>query len=341
MRKVPQENNSKSRNALPAGYELLWYQIKSVLGQGAFGITYLAQDINLDRLVAIKEKKILLFGAMTGAGVLRDQKYHDYVLNYRASYAQETAEMVSGLIKMGIKPEEIAFFTQRDSYGQSGFQGAADALKKNGFEHPETLAHGRYTRNSLNVEDAVAALLDQEITPKAVIMVGSYAPAAKFIQLAKQELPELIFLNVSFVGSNALVTALGDQAEGIIITEVVPDYSSELPLAKEYRDALTRYSKNIEPGFVSFEGYIVAKIFVEGLQISGENFDQHSLSKSIRTLNNLDIGLGVNISFKEGSNQAINTIWPMIYQDKKFRPFNWTTSTSKIVDQKQLGHVSQ
>src|SRR3972149_964246 len=34
---------------------LLWYRIKQVLGQGAFGITYLAYDINLDRLVAVKE----------------------------------------------------------------------------------------------------------------------------------------------------------------------------------------------------------------------------------------------------------------------------------------------
>ena len=50
-----QENNSNPRNALQPGYELLWYKVKSVLGQGAFGITYLAQDINLNRLVAIKE----------------------------------------------------------------------------------------------------------------------------------------------------------------------------------------------------------------------------------------------------------------------------------------------
>ena len=43
------------RNALQPDYELHWYRIKSVLGQGAFGITYLAHDINLDRSVAIKE----------------------------------------------------------------------------------------------------------------------------------------------------------------------------------------------------------------------------------------------------------------------------------------------
>ncbi|MBL1141918.1 MAG: protein kinase [Proteobacteria bacterium] len=43
------------RNALTAGYKLHWYEIKSVLGQGGFGITYLAHDLNLDRAVAIKE----------------------------------------------------------------------------------------------------------------------------------------------------------------------------------------------------------------------------------------------------------------------------------------------
>ncbi len=52
---MQQANNLTPRNALQSGYELLWYKIRSVLGQGAFGITYLAQDINLNRLVAIKE----------------------------------------------------------------------------------------------------------------------------------------------------------------------------------------------------------------------------------------------------------------------------------------------
>jgi serine/threonine protein kinase len=42
-------------DALPIGHQLHWYVLEHVLGQGGFGITYLARDTNLDRRVAIKE----------------------------------------------------------------------------------------------------------------------------------------------------------------------------------------------------------------------------------------------------------------------------------------------
>ena len=49
------ENQEIYRDVLSAGYTLHWYVVKSVLGRGSFGVTYLAQDKNLDQLVAIKE----------------------------------------------------------------------------------------------------------------------------------------------------------------------------------------------------------------------------------------------------------------------------------------------
>jgi len=41
--------------ALPIGYRLFEYRIDAILGQGGFGITYLATDVNLNTKVAIKE----------------------------------------------------------------------------------------------------------------------------------------------------------------------------------------------------------------------------------------------------------------------------------------------
>ncbi|MGH6635271.1 MAG: protein kinase domain-containing protein [Gammaproteobacteria bacterium] len=43
------------RNALQTGYRIHWYELSQTLGRGCFGITYLARDLNLAQLVAIKE----------------------------------------------------------------------------------------------------------------------------------------------------------------------------------------------------------------------------------------------------------------------------------------------
>jgi serine/threonine protein kinase len=48
-------NQSVYRDVLPEGYKLHWYEIESVLGRGGSGVTYLANDTNLDQQVAIKE----------------------------------------------------------------------------------------------------------------------------------------------------------------------------------------------------------------------------------------------------------------------------------------------
>ncbi len=54
------------RNALKPGHKLHWYEIKRILGQGGFGITYLAHDINLDEDVAIKEYLPIELSVRTG-----------------------------------------------------------------------------------------------------------------------------------------------------------------------------------------------------------------------------------------------------------------------------------
>jgi outer membrane biosynthesis protein TonB len=48
-------NDNAYPDALPPHYRLHWYVLERVLGQGGFGITYLARDTNLDQSVAIKE----------------------------------------------------------------------------------------------------------------------------------------------------------------------------------------------------------------------------------------------------------------------------------------------
>ena len=69
------------------------------------------------------EKKTLLFAPGTGAELVRQHPPNRYVINYRASYTQETAVMVKGILEAGILPHEIAIFTQDDTFGDDGYKG--------------------------------------------------------------------------------------------------------------------------------------------------------------------------------------------------------------------------
>ncbi|NOQ93693.1 MAG: ABC transporter substrate-binding protein [Methylophaga sp.] len=282
-----------------------------------------------------QEKKTLLFGAFSGGGVLRSQPVNRYIINYRPSYAEETTEMINGLILSGIKPKEIAFFTQRDGYGDAAYQGAINALGEHGFKNVDLLVHGRYTRNTLNVEDAVAAFLDAPITPKAVIMAGGYAPSAKFIELLNQELPNIWFLNVSFVGSHSLQDALSNDIENVVVMQVVPNIKSSLPVVSEYLVALRAFDSSLEANAVSLEGFIIAKIFHQGLlQIKGD-ITKESIIDGVESLNGIDIGLGLDIYFNKLEHQAIHKLWLTKLNSGFFEDFSWQMMPDENIKEKK------
>jgi len=261
-------------------------------------------------------EKVLLFGAFTGANVLRKTPpERRYVINFRASYEEETAAMIDTILERGIKPEEIAFFTQNDAYGDAGDAGAVKALKARGYNRTETFVHGRYTRKTLNIENGLLPIFDTPIRPKAVIMVG-----AKFIQLAQTILPNTLFLNVSFVGSIPLAKALGKKGERVIVTQVVPHFESDLPGVSGYRAALNAFDPESAPDFVSLEGYLAAKIFVEGLNRAPQKIDRESLINAFESIEDLDIGIGVPIGYSRRDHQALHRIWGTQIQNGKFVP---------------------
>ena len=270
------------------------------------------------------EKKILFFGAFTGAGILRKIPPDKYIINYRASYRQETSYMIDMLLNNGIKAEEIAFFTQNDAYGDAGYYGAVSALEKRGFNKINTLAHGRYRRNTLNVEDGLISILDAQIDPKAIIIVGAYAPVAKFIHLAKEDFPSALFLNVSFVGSNALKKALNKNISNVLVTQVVPHFTSKLRIVKEYLSVLSHYEKNEIFSFVSLEGYIVGRLFIEALKnIPEKNINKENIIKAFENIKDFDIGLGFTSGFSKNNHQFSNKIWLTLLKNNQYIEFKW------------------
>jgi len=271
------------------------------------------------------EYETLLYGAFTGAGVLRKTPPDRYVINYRASYVQETAAMVDGLLEAGVLPEEIAFFTQNDSFGDAGYNGATQALTAHGVDNIGALAHGRFTRGTRNIHQGLATILEAPVTPRAIIIVGTYGPAADFIREAKKDLPDTLFLNVSFVGSQALMDELGDLAEGVIITQVVPPLNADLPAVEAYRKALETHARGSEPDFISLEGYLAAKLFVEGVRAAGANPDREAIVDGLLGLGTIDIGLEEPLSLGPNDHQASDAVWPTIIKNGRFESVEWAS----------------
>lgn len=271
------------------------------------------------------ENKTLLYGAFTGAGILRRSPPDRYVINFRASYLQETAAMIDGLLEAGIQPEEIAFFTQNDSFGDAGYSGAIRALEGHGFTQTSRLAHGRFTRGTRNIHQGLASILQAPVTPRAIIIVGTYGPAADFIREAQRDLPSAVFLNVSFVGSQALLASLGNQAEGVIVTQVVPPLDADLPAVEAYRQALSTHQPGVEPDFISLEGYLAAKLLVEGVKAAGNRPTREAIIDGLLGLGSVDIGLGEALSLGPNDHQASDAVWPTIIRNGRFEPVDWST----------------
>lgn len=278
------------------------------------------------------EQKTLFFAAFTGAGMLRKSPPDRYVINYRASYAEETGAMIEALIqKAGLKPTEVAFFTQRDGYGDAGFIGGVAALKRHGLTDEHEVLHARYERNSLSVETALAEMLTAERTPRAIVMVGAYAPCARFIRLAHEAELDAIFLNVSFVGSSPLAQELGSTPVKVIVTQVVPyPGSSNVPIVSEYRQDLRLIDPTAKPDFGSLEGYIAARILGHALARSTGPLTRESIVDQLESLGEFSIGTGEPLGLSKDDHQASHKVWPTVLGNGQFVPFEWDAIRSLL-----------
>jgi ABC-type branched-subunit amino acid transport system substrate-binding protein len=275
-------------------------------------------------LPLIRAHQTLFFAPFSGAGGLRRIPPERYVINVRASYAEEISAMVDGLLEQtDLRLEEIAFFTQRDGYGDAGYVGGFAALKRHGLQDDARVLHVRYRRNTLAVENALADLLLAEPAPRAVIMVGAYAPCAKFIRLARQSGLDSLLLNVSFVGSAALAHELGDAGDGVVITQVVPHPQDlSLPLVRDYQEALKRHDQK-PPSFISLEGYLALRTLLAGMEKAPAELDRENLIEGLERLGDFDLGLGTPLQLNAAQHQASHHVWPTLLEKGQVVSSSW------------------
>ncbi len=266
------------------------------------------------------DKRVLFFGAFTGAPLLRNDPPDRYVFNYRASYAEETAAIVRYLVEVKrIGADKIAVFAQEDAFGDAGFEGVARAMRRYRRDPAKVLRVG-YRRNTADVDDAVNRVKRAAAQVRAVVMVATYKPAARFIEKLKDSGHDLVFTNVSFVGSNELgeeLSQLGPRyADGVIVTQVVPNPTSNATAMLKYREQLKRFAPGEKPGYVSLEGWVVGRLLVEGLQKAGKDPGGESLVDALEQLKQVELGIGIPLTFGPSEHQASHKVWGSVMDGK-------------------------
>jgi branched-chain amino acid transport system substrate-binding protein len=281
------------------------------------------------------DRSVLLFFPYTGAEPQRQPPYGDKVFNLRASYSQETAGLVNNFVKIGRK--KIAVFYQIDAYGRSGWEGVRKALTRHGL--PMT-GEATYRRGA-TFTDSLGQQVDilRKSGCDAVISVGAYAACAAFVRDARDAGWDVPIANVSFVGSESLLALLlesgkannKDYTLNLLNSQVVPSYhDTTIPAVRLYRELMERYD-SMSPGalreesfrpppysFASFEGFLNAKLLVEILRKMEPPLAPQRLRKVVESFDNVDLGIGVPISFGPAKHQGLDQVYYTVVTEGRF-----------------------
>lgn len=299
----------------PAKTETCFKRLES---QNVFALGFfVGTPTALKYLPMAEEAKIPVVGLFTGAQTLYAPLRH-WVINVRASYAIETREQIEGLWK-SLGYRKIAVIYPDDAFGAAVLDGVKSALKN---KDSEPLAAGSYPRQTADAEQAIRNV--RAANPEAVVLVGPANTVAPILKKAHAQGWRPLFLTVSFVGTDDLISLAGADADGMVVTQVVPPYYlTELKTVAMYRKTLAKYFPGAQPGFVSLEGFVDAMLTVEGLKRAGKDLTREGLIRSIESIHQMDLGLGpqLKLDYSSRDHAGLHAVIPTVIRGGRAVPF--------------------
>jgi branched-chain amino acid transport system substrate-binding protein len=298
-----------------------------LMDQKVFALGFFVGTPTAVKYVPMAEtNKIPLVGLFTGAQTLYVPMRH-WVVNVRASYFDETREQIDGLWeKLGYR--KIGVIYPEDAFGAAVLEGVKAALKAHGAE---PIAVGSYQRQTAQVGGAVDTV--KAANPEAVVVVGPSNTVAPILRLSHAKGWKPLFLTVSFVGTDDLISEAAADAEGMVITQVVPPYYlTDLKTVALFRRSLSKYIPSAQPNFVSLEGFVDAMVMVEGLKKAGKELTREGLIRGIESIHEMDLGLGPQLilDYSAKDHKGFDHVIPTVIRGGRAVPFtDWSTAAPK------------
>ena len=256
---------------------------KLIENEGVFALFgYVGVHSAAAALPLVTQSNIPFFAPSSGAPSLR-QPIHKNVFHVRASYFDEADEIMQHVTTLSM--DRIAVFYQDNEYGKAAMEGIQQALKQRKLE-PVAIAAAK--DQASDVAGAVFKIL--EAKPQTVILAAPWMSAVPFIQVMRASGSNVGFWGISLLGGRALTTEMGREAAGVQISQVMPaPWDEQNPVVQEYHRLFLKDGK-AEWSYTSLEGFIAAKVFVEGLQRAGRGLTRAGLIRALESMTPYDVG---------------------------------------------------
>jgi branched-chain amino acid transport system substrate-binding protein len=287
---------------------------------------------------------VILVGNFTGAQPQREAPYVEHVFNIRASYRQEMTALVEQFWQQGAR--RFGVYYQADAYGRSGTDGVARGLASRGAR---IVAEATYRWGAKFEESmVVAARALREAGVDVVLCTGAYQGCAAFVRDVRDLGWNVPISNVSFVGSDAMLGLLvrhgrttgRDYTRALVNSQVMPSYDdANLPGVVEYRGLMDRHNPAVPDSvrdasyapqkysFISLEGFVNAKVIVEGLRRAGVNPTRAGFRQALESLKGFDLGIGAPLTFGPERHQGLDSVYFTRVHNERWVPVaDWTAA---------------
>jgi branched-chain amino acid transport system substrate-binding protein len=248
-------------------------------------------------LPVVEKSKVALIGPMTGDSNLRDSVQR-YVYTTRASYVEEAEQLVAQLVAR--KLTKIALFYQNDASGRAGLAAVDYAMRKRNLP---IVIFGTVNRGAVNVESAAQTIAKSGAN--AVVIAAGSTSGAAFIKHMRKQGSQAQFALFSTAAGKNLVAKLGDDARGVAVSQVVPlPFSEAEPLGREY---LKRIGGTAKASHASLEGYVAARVLIEGLKRAGKSPTRESLVDGLDKAGTVDVN-GFRLAYSPINHNGTNFV---------------------------------
>ena len=259
----------------------------------------------------LEQHGVPLVGPSTGAIALH-QPVSKYIFNVRAPYQREVEKAITHLNTLGMR--QIGVVHVDDTFGADGLAGAQAGFKAYSIE---ALFVEKFDRAKPDYS-AIAPRVAQK-QPQAVIFIGTGAAVVDGIKALRTAGVTGQIVTLSNNASGGFVKALGSQARGVVVTQVFPsERSLNYPVIKEAMDlARARNQGDLTPAMV--EGFVSAKVLVEGIRRAGPKPDRAKLHAGLESIRKWDLG-GMELSYSATDHSGLDfSDLSIIGSDGRFR----------------------